>query len=75
MCTIFVYKKVDDFKTQKKKEIQASATILNKVCFIVEINMASFHSRVAFARVSDANNRSPNLFKFCDMQQEKQAGV
>lgn len=74
MCTISVYKKVDDFKTQRR-EIQASATILNKVCFIVEINMASVHSRVAFARVSDANNRLPNLFKFCDMQQEKQAGA
>lgn len=74
MCTIFVYKKVDDFKTQKK-EIQPGSTILNKVCLIVEINMASLHSRVAVARVSDANNRSPNLFKFCDMQQEKQAGV
>lgn len=74
MCTISVYKKVDDLKTQKR-EIQTSATILNKVCFIVEINMASLHWRVAFARVSDANNRFPNLFEFCDMQQEKQAGA
>lgn len=74
MCTISVYKKIDDFKTQRR-EIQVSATILNKVCFIVEINMASVRSRVAFARVSDANNRLPNLFKFCDMQQEKQAGA